>query len=64
MRIRSVVVGMDFSETSIVAARWAAEHFAPNADITLVHVVALPDRPAFADGAAARDRYDRIRRTP
>ncbi len=49
MRIRSVVVGMDFSEMSIVAARWAAEHFAPNANITLVHVVALPDRPAFAE---------------
>jgi universal stress protein E len=49
MRIRSVVVGMDFSETSIVAARWAVEHFAPNADITLVHVIDLPDRPAFAE---------------
>lgn len=48
MRIRSVVVGMDFSETSIVAARWAVEHFAPNAKTTLVHVVALPDRPTFA----------------
>jgi nucleotide-binding universal stress UspA family protein len=40
---------MDFSETSIVAARWAVEHFAPNADITLVHVIDLPDRPAFAE---------------
>lgn len=49
MRIRSVVVGMDFSETSIVAARWAVEHFAPNADITLVHVIDLPERPAFAE---------------
>jgi len=48
MRIRSVVGGMDFSETSIVAARWALEHFAPNANITLVHVVVLPDRPTFA----------------
>jgi len=48
MRIESVIVGLDFSETSIAAARWAAEHFAPNANITLVHVVALPDRPTFA----------------
>jgi nucleotide-binding universal stress UspA family protein len=40
---------MDFSETSIVAARWAVEHFAPNADITLVHVIDLPERPAFAE---------------
>jgi nucleotide-binding universal stress UspA family protein len=49
MRIRSVVVGMDFNETSTVIARWTAEHFAPNAEITLVHVLALPDRPAFAE---------------
>lgn len=49
MRIRSVAVGMDFSETSIVAARWAVEHFAPNADMTLVHVIDLPERPAFAE---------------
>jgi nucleotide-binding universal stress UspA family protein len=40
---------MDFSETSIVAARWAVEHFAPNADMTLVHVIDLPERPAFAE---------------
>jgi len=40
---------MDFSETSIVTARWAAEHFAPNEEITLVHAVSLPDRPAFAE---------------
>jgi nucleotide-binding universal stress UspA family protein len=40
---------MDFSETSIVAARWTIEHFAPNADVTLVHVIDLPDRPAFAE---------------
>lgn len=49
MRIRSVVVGMDFSEPSVVAARWAVEHFAPDADITLLHVIDLPDRPAFAE---------------
>ena len=48
MRIESVIVGMDFSEPSMAAARWAAEHFAPNAAITLVHVVALPDHPTFA----------------
>ena len=71
MRIRSVVVGMDFSEPSVVAARWAVEHFAPDADITLLHVIDLPARPAFAAasglgrrrrGAATGDRYDRVRR--
>ncbi len=48
MRIESVIIGMDFNDPSMVAARWAAEHFAPNADLTLVHVVAPVDRPAFA----------------
>jgi len=40
---------MDFSETSIITARWAAEHFAPDAEITLVHAISQPDRPRFAE---------------
>jgi len=47
MHIGSVIVGMDFNETSMVAARWAAEQFAPDANLTLVHVVAPAERPAF-----------------
>jgi nucleotide-binding universal stress UspA family protein len=62
---------MNFNETSMVAARWAAEHFAPDADLTLVHVVAPPDRPAFAaellpatdtiESSARRNAEERMR---
>lgn len=71
MRVRSVVVGVDFSETSTITARWAAEYFAPDAEITLVHAISLPDRPAFAgellpgahtiEAAACRSAERRIR---
>jgi nucleotide-binding universal stress UspA family protein len=42
-----MLVGTDFSDVSVAAAKWAAEHFAPDAEIRLVHVVELPDRPRF-----------------
>lgn len=48
MRIQNVVVGMDFSETSIAGARWVANQFEPDADVTLVHVVTPPERSVFA----------------
>jgi Universal stress protein UspA and related nucleotide-binding proteins len=48
MRLESVVVGMDFSDAAIAAATWVAEHFAPAATMTLVHVIAPVDQPAFA----------------
>ena len=48
MQIESMIVGMDFSETEVKAARWASEHFAPAASVTLAHVIDLPDRPRFA----------------
>ena len=47
MTFDKIVIGMDFSETAIKAAKWASEHFAPKADITLVHVIDLPDQPPF-----------------
>jgi nucleotide-binding universal stress UspA family protein len=43
-----VIVGIDFNETSTAVARWVVERFAPRAKTTLVHVVAPPERPAFA----------------
>ncbi len=48
MRIESLVVGMDFSETAVRSATWVAEHFAPTAAMTLVHVIAPLDQPAYA----------------
>jgi nucleotide-binding universal stress UspA family protein len=48
MRIESVLVGMDFSASAVRAAQWVARFFAPNAAMTLVHVIDPPDRPPFA----------------
>jgi nucleotide-binding universal stress UspA family protein len=47
MTFDRILIGMDFSETAIKAAKWASEHFAPTAEITLVHVIDLPDQPPF-----------------
>lgn len=50
MRLDRVVVGMDFSTPAEDAARWAARHFAPGAEIVLVHVIAVPEPPRFFRG--------------
>jgi nucleotide-binding universal stress UspA family protein len=42
-----VVVGVDFDEPSLAAARWVAHHFARDAQIVLVHVIPVPDGPPF-----------------
>lgn len=51
MRLERVVVGMDFSPPAEAAARWTARHFAPGAELVLVHVVAVPHPPRFLTGA-------------
>jgi len=43
MQFNRIVVGIDFSANSLAASRWVAHHFAPDADVVLVHVVAPPD---------------------
>lgn len=50
MRLDRVVVGMDFSEPAEAAARWTARHFAPGAEMVLVHVIAVPEPPRFFKG--------------
>jgi nucleotide-binding universal stress UspA family protein len=40
MQFRKVVVGIDFSATSLAAARWVAHYFAADAELVLTHVVA------------------------
>ncbi|HEX7088552.1 MAG TPA: universal stress protein [Longimicrobiales bacterium] len=42
-----VVVGVDFSEASLAAARWTAHWFAPQAELILVHALDAPRPPAF-----------------
>lgn len=47
MTIQRMLVGIDFSDVAVAAAKWASQHVAPDAEITLVHVIELPDRPRF-----------------
>jgi nucleotide-binding universal stress UspA family protein len=42
-----VLVGVDFDEPSLAAARWVAHHFARDAQIVLVHVIPVPSGPPF-----------------
>jgi nucleotide-binding universal stress UspA family protein len=48
MTYHKTVVGMDFSDAAIAAAKWTSECFAPNADLVLAHAIELPHRPIFA----------------
>ena len=47
MRFDKIVVGIDFSEASLAAARWVADHLAPDAELLLVHVVSMPRPPMY-----------------
>ena len=47
MTIKKILIGMDFSEVAVGAAKWASQHFAPEAEMILAHVIELPDRPRF-----------------
>lgn len=48
MRLDSIVIGLDFSAPAIKGAKWVADHLAPTAELTLVHVIDPPSRPHFA----------------
>ena len=50
MKLDRVLISMDFSQPAIAGAKWLSEYFAPDADITLLHVVEPPDHPKFASG--------------
>ena len=39
MKLERLVIGVDFSAHSVEAARWAANQFAPRAELVLVHVI-------------------------
>jgi universal stress protein E len=47
MKLDNVLVGTDFSDASIAAARWTAQHLVPDGEVVLVHVVDVPQAPAF-----------------
>jgi nucleotide-binding universal stress UspA family protein len=68
MTLDRIVVGVDFSAPSVAAANWAARHFAPGAEVVLVHALVIPEPPIFLRGrypardtlvATARDGADR-----
>ena len=48
MRVDTLLVAVDFSDTAEEAARWAIHVFAPTARVVLLHVIDPPDRPRFA----------------
>ena len=53
MKIRRIVVGMDFREPSVAAARWTALELAPQAEIVIVHAVDVPRPPRPLRGILA-----------
>jgi nucleotide-binding universal stress UspA family protein len=46
-QFRKIVVGVDFSDASLAGARWVATHLAPQAELLIVHVVAVADAPMY-----------------
>jgi nucleotide-binding universal stress UspA family protein len=53
MKINRIVVGVDFCEPSVAAARWTALELAPDAEIVLVHAVDMARPPRLLRGAMA-----------
>ena len=45
MKIERVVVGIDFSPSSVDAASWVSRYFVPGAELVLVHVISIPEPP-------------------
>ncbi len=54
-----VLIGMDFSEPAIDAAKWIAQYVAPDAELILAHVIDVPHTPTFA-AAKLPSRSDMI----
>ena len=50
MHVQRVVVGVDFSATSVAAVRWTARELATDAELVLVHAVDVPEPPSFLRG--------------
>jgi nucleotide-binding universal stress UspA family protein len=54
MKLQTILVATDLSETSLRAARFASGHFAPESDVVLLHVIDPPRRPRFAEDRLPR----------
>ena len=47
MQLNRVLVGIDFSAPSLATVHWAAEYFAPRAELVLIHVIPEPRSPSY-----------------
>jgi nucleotide-binding universal stress UspA family protein len=57
MKLKTIVIGVDFSEAADAAAQWTARYLAPDGDVRLVHVLDLDHPPRFlADRYPPRER--------
>ena len=54
MKLDKLVIGIDFSTPSLEAARWTAHHFAPGAELVLVHVISIPEAPPIVQSRFPR----------
>lgn len=68
MKLERILIGVDFSEASLAAARWVTQHLASEAEVVLVHAIELPEFPSFApdvflpwDKEWATAEIDRVR---
>ncbi len=50
MTFSKILVGVDLGAATTAIARWVADHFAPNAELTLVYALDLPSPPDFLRG--------------
>jgi nucleotide-binding universal stress UspA family protein len=50
VRRERVLVAIDFSPPSLDAASWVSRHFAPEAELVLLHVLHVPPLPRFLEG--------------
>ena len=60
MNWRRIVVGVDFSDASLAAARWVATEFAPDAEVILVHVESTPRIPSWLPNEFAPSPDERV----
>lgn len=57
MRLDQVLLGIDFTEPSMAAARWVSRHFAPEARLLVLHAIEIPRPPSFLEhGYPPRER--------
>lgn len=48
MKLDRILISMDFSEPAIAGAKWVSNDLAPEAELTLLHVIEPPDQPRYA----------------